>query len=481
MKIAISYPPLVSTKGRAFLSQNRQFQWTHTNNVIYPVVPAYAATMLQKSGHSVLWDDANAQLLHFDKWIARLNAFSPDVIFFETKTPVVKRHWKLIDIIKRKMPNVQVILAGDHVTAFPAESFENCAVDFVLTGGDYDFLLLNLVNHFSNKEKLEGGIYYRKNNNVECTGKFVLNHDLCALPIIDRRLTRWKDYSINNSNYKYLPGAYTMAARDCWWGKCTFCSWTTLYPGAHYRCNSPIKLLDEIGILSNNFKVKEIMDDSGSFPTGEFLDSFCRGMIKRGYNKKIKFDCNFRFNAVSKEQFFLMRKAGFRFILFGLESAQQSTLEHVNKNIKIEYVERDLTYAKKAGLDPHITVMVGYPWESKQDASNTLDFAKQLFRKGLLDSLQATIVVPYPGTPLFEECRKNNWLKTEDWDEYDMSKSVMKCHVSDNELKGMVKQMYKGAFYPGFIARKILSVRNYDDVKHLMRYGVKFLKKLRDF
>ena len=50
--------------------------------------------------------------------------------------------------------------------------------------------------------------------------------------------------------------------------------------------------------------------------------------------------------------------------------------------------------------------MVGYPWETKKDAEETINFAREMFRKGYLDTLQATIVVPYPGTPMFEEAKR---------------------------------------------------------------------------
>jgi hypothetical protein len=57
MKISISYPPLESEKGVPLLSQNRQFQWFSSPTYIYPVVPSYAASLLQARGHAVFWDD----------------------------------------------------------------------------------------------------------------------------------------------------------------------------------------------------------------------------------------------------------------------------------------------------------------------------------------------------------------------------------------------------------------------------------------
>ena len=60
-----------------------------------------------------------------------------------------------------------------------------------------------------------------------------------------------------------------------------------MYPGKNFRSISPERLLDEIGILIKEYGVREVFDDSGTFPKGEWLETFCKGMIERGYNKKI--------------------------------------------------------------------------------------------------------------------------------------------------------------------------------------------------
>ena len=126
MKISISYPPLESKKGTPLLTQNRQFQWFSDPTYIYPVIPASAATLLEKNGYEVFWDDAIAEGLSYDQWKERLIREKPDIVAIETKTPVVKRHWKIINDLKEipdtkyQIPNI--ILMGDHVTALPEES-----------------------------------------------------------------------------------------------------------------------------------------------------------------------------------------------------------------------------------------------------------------------------------------------------------------------------------------------------------------------
>lgn len=490
MKVFISYPPLKSEKGVPLLAQNRQFQWFREPTYIYPVVPAYAATMLKEDGFTVVWDDAIAEGISYEKWLERVRTEAPDVVVIETKTPVIKRHWKIIDDLKSRASNknrLRSVLMGDHVTALPEESMKNSPVDYVLTGGDHDFLLLNLLRTLRDsgravdEKSLEPGIWYRAGEGIKNNGKHLLAHDLNTLPLIDRDLTRWRLYSTKNGNFKRTPGTYTMAGRDCWWGRCSFCSWTTMYPGKSFRAVKPERLLDEIGTLIERYAIREVFDDSGTFPSGPWLKEFCEGMIERGYNKKIYMGCNMRINALTKEEYALMAKAGFRFVLFGLESVNQRTLDRLSKGLKVMDIKTGISQAKEAGLEPHVTAMVGYPWEEKEDAEETIAFAREMFRKGYIDTLQATIVIPYPGTPLFDEAKKRGWLLTEDWDRYDMRESVWRSPVSTGDMQGFTQGLYKAALSPQFVLRKVLNIRNADDIRFLFMAGRKLMGHLRDF
>jgi radical SAM superfamily enzyme YgiQ (UPF0313 family) len=481
MKIFISYPPIESKKGTAQIGQNRQFQWFVQSSAIYPMVPAYAATLLSKNGYEVFWDDAIAKKENYKTWIERVEKEKPDLVAIETKTPVIKFHWEIIDGIKEKSQNTKVVLMGDHVTEFPEESMQNSKVDFVITGGDYDFGLLSIANYLTKKEKLEKGIWYREKNKIKNTGKFEQTHDLQTLPIIDRDLTQWKLYQ-ENGNYKYLPGTYTMAGRDCWWGKCKFCSWPSLFP--KYRTRKPELLFEEIKMLVENYGIKEIMDDTGTFPVGKWLKDFCKMMIDSGMNKKVRISCNMRFGVLKKEDYEMMRKAGFRLLLFGLESANQETLDRLDKGIKVEDIVQGCKWAKEAGLNPHLTAMIGYPWENYDDAKKTVELAKKLFVEGYADTLQATIVIPYPNTLLYKECLKNNWLEidAQDWEKFDMREKVMKSPLTEEQIKELVSSLYRISFSPKFILRQVGQIRNYYDFLYLWRAAKKVLgKHLMDF
>lgn len=489
MRVAIAYPPLPSEKGVPLLSQNRQFQWFTRPTYIYPVVPALAATQAKKAGHDVAWLDGIASEWSPAEFDARLEAFGPDVVLLETKTPVVSRHWGYIKELKARCPGVKVVLVGDHVTALPEESFSACPVDFILTGGDYDFLLLSLLSALSaggteaggGFQGVEPGIYWRNaDGSLGNSGRFRLDHDLKTLPWIDRELTQWRLYAEKNGNYRSTPGTYIMSGRDCWHGKCTFCSWTTLYP--NFRTREPVEVVDEIGDLIERYGVREIMDDTGCLPAGAWLRTFCEEMIARGYNTRVKIDCNMRFGRLSAEEYRLMKRAGFRLVLFGLESANQATLDRLCKGVAVDQIVSGARDAAKAGLNVHVTVMFGYPWEGAAEIANTVRLARVLLRKGYAYTLQVTMLIPYPGTPLFKELEASGHLVTKVWDDYDMRTLVMKAGVSEEVIKAAVRQVYRAFLHPETVLRRIVSTRApTEDLRFYWRGFLSLVGHLRDF
>ena len=479
MKIFVSYPPL-DGKGTPLLGQNRQFQWFHNPSFIYPMVSASAATLLNSAGHEVTWDDGIARQWSFERWWERLMTEKPDLIAMETKTPVVRMHWDIVDIIKRNLPSTIVVLMGDHVTALPEETMANSQCDYILTGGDYDFLLANLTNHLTTGVDLEPGIWYRKGGGIVNTGQFKLSHDLNTLPFVDRSLTDWRLYG--EPLYKRSPFTYTMVGRDCPWAKCTFCSWTTLYP--EFRVRTPESLLDEIGILIERYGVREVFDDTGTFPSGGWLDRFCHGMIDRGYHEKIRLSINFRFDYLQPDRARLMRSAGFRLMKLGLESVSQATLDRLAKGTQVKDIERGCQIAKDAGLEVHLTIMVGYPWETRSDAERTLALAQRLMRKGLADMLQSTIVIPYPGTPLYKEAVDNNWFLVDpkDYEKFDMTSPILKTpDMTSDEVIQICHSIYRSFLQPAYVFRYLARIRSFADLWFIVKGAKAVIGHLMDF
>lgn len=497
--IAVGYPPIESKKGVPLLSQNRQFQYFNSPTYIYPMVPAYAASNLKKNGYRVYWVDGVAEKKDYQTWVNDLARIKPDYLMFETKSPVVKLHWKLVNELKKRFPKLKIIVVGDHVTYLPQETFEACQVDYILKGGDYDFAVTNLLNHIYAREKLEGGIYWRKDDRkikarpvekikladeaqIFSSGPTPLKHNLDSLPFVDRKLTKWWLYAYENGNYKYTPATYMYSGRDCWYGRCTFCVWDhTLNPIGSYRSFSPERLFAEVKYVVDKYQVKEIFDDAGTIFIGPKLKKFCQLLIESGYNKKVRYGCNMRLNALKKDDLDLLKKAGFRFVLYGMESANQKTLDKLQKGLTTKQIIDGARLASKAGLDPHITIMLGYPWETYKDAKRTIDLAKYCFKKGYFNTMQATIVIPYPGTPLYKECKERGWLLTDDYDRFDMREPVMKIPFSKKKLLALTQDLYSSFMTPRYVFRQILKIRSVHDFKYLFYMARKLVSHLLDF
>jgi radical SAM superfamily enzyme YgiQ (UPF0313 family) len=234
-------------------------------------------------------------------------------------------------------------------------------------------------------------------------------------------------------------------------------------------------------MLVDKYGVREIMDDTGTFPVGKWLSDFCEAMIEKKLNKKVTLDCNMRFGVLGLKEYLLMKKSGFRLVLFGLESANQRTLDKIDKNLRVEDIISSCKMARQAGLYPHITIMFGYPWETYEEALNTLKLGRWLLRKGIAYTVQATVVIPYPGSKLFEECKASSELSTEDWDNYDMKKPVMKTVFDENQMSKLVRGIYSVAYNPEFILRRAMSVRDIYDILYFVKGFKKASAHIFDF
>ncbi|MBU0478816.1 B12-binding domain-containing radical SAM protein [bacterium] len=481
MKIGVGFLPTENKNSIPLLSQNRQFQYFSNPTYIYPLIPASAVTLLNKNKYNVAFLDCIVEHVSRQGFSDFIKKEEVSLFAFETKTPVIKEHWAFCNWLKQTHPDLILVVMGDHVTALPEETLENSDIDYVITGGDYDFQLLALCNYLTGKGDLPNGIWHKKNNKITNSGPFQLEHNLDELPIIDRELTKSHLYNIEY-NIRQRPFLYTMAGRDCPYHKCKFCSWTTLFP--KFRVRSVNNFISEIESLVSRYRVKAIFDDTGTFPRGDWLENFCNAMIKTRLNTKISFSCNFRLDWISKDNANLMKKAGFDLLKVGLESANQETLDKLNKGTKVQQIIDGCKAAKSAGLNIHLTIMVGFPWEREQDALNTLTLAQELMCTAQADILQSTLIVPYPGTPLYNECIKNDWflIDPKDYEKFDMSEPILRTKdMNPQQIKNICQSIYKIYTNPRYICKRLGSIRSLNDLLYNLRGLKAVLGHLQDF
>lgn len=491
MKIAFCYPPF-SKEGRfPNLPQNRQFIYTASKEVkLYPVVMATAATWLKKLGNETLWLDGITRRLEWKIYEEKLFSFSPDLLVLEAKTPIMKKLWKYINKCKRQSAKSKVVLVGDHVSYFPEESFKKSKVDFILTGGDYDFLLKNLVEHLEKGRKLGPGIWYRrerrdKKDEIREIGKFGLNHDLDETPIINRQLTRWQDYG---EAYLFHPCAYMMFGRGCGikdkkTGGCTFCIWQNALWQCSARLMGPERAVEEVQNLVD-LGVKEIFDDteSGALWDYDWLKNFYQLLKREKLLGKVIFSSNARGDQLNKKTCQLLKKLGFRLLKVGLESGSNKTLVKIGKKEKVEDIIQGVKNAKDVGLKVMLTVMVGYPWEDENDVRKTNEVTRELtlYKTRAGDCLQASVIIPYPGTPLWLQAKKKGWLtvRADDYEKFDMSRPVLQTKIDAPKWCQRIWSIQKN---PGFILKSGLTVKSTDEISLLLRGAKSLLGHIRDY
>lgn len=465
-RICITYPPFENNEGFPLMSLNEQFQWLRNPSYTYPILPAYAATLLKNNGYNVFFIDTIARNMDTIDWFGELDEIKPNLIFFEVRTPTINYTWDAIETVKNKYEGVCVVLAGDHVTSLPEESLNKSKADFIITGGNYELPILSIVKHINHGDKLDKGIYYRNTaGNIKNTGKFSLDYPLDSLPFIDRNLTNWKLYSKKNEYFKRYPGTFIMSGRGSIYNTLNSNSSSVLFNNVMLR--SPINVVDEIEYLNKRYGIREIIDGTICFPTNEWLYLFCETMQERKLNKKVYIDCYMYLNILHYEDFKIMKKSGFKTLIFNLPTINNYTMEKIgiDRN-NIEQMTESIKYAKKAGLYIDIMVKLGYPNETEEDIVRTFHIVKNLALKGYIDSMNVSIFVPYPNTQLFNYCKENDFIKTENWFDYDMRKSVVKLNFDEEKLFKYVEYFYNLSFNPLYLLHKIKSVRDIYDIRH---------------
>ncbi|HOC97088.1 MAG TPA: B12-binding domain-containing radical SAM protein, partial [Candidatus Pacearchaeota archaeon] len=91
------------------------------------------------------------------------------------------------------------------------------------------------------------------------------------------------------------------------------------------------------------------------------------------------------------------------------------------------------------------------------------------------------ILIPYPGTPLYQYCKENNLLNFNDYDRFDQREQVMKSELNTEQVKELTQDLYKSFISPQFLIHKITSIRSFNDVKFLFKSGLKVIGHLTDF
>jgi radical SAM superfamily enzyme YgiQ (UPF0313 family) len=196
---------------------------------------------------------------------------------------------------------------------------------------------------------------------------------------------------------------------------CVFC----MNPnGRKVRTRSPAKVLDELEWLAGYADPKTVFfgDEEFSILRGH-TEELCRGMIERGLNKKIDWGCQTHIKSVDLELARLMKEANCTWAGFGIESGDDKVLKAIGKTTTTADIYRIMKIVKKAKLNMNAFFILGHPDETRETALNTINFAVKINPTTPVFG----IMVPYPGTRIYEMAQKGEGgyiLLTDDWNDF---------------------------------------------------------------
>jgi hypothetical protein len=167
-------------------------------------------------------------------------------------------------------------------------------------------------------------------------------------------------------------------ARGCYWHKCAFCDVRLPYIGC-FRLPAAAEIVDAMQALGTSFHfVDEAMPPA-------LVRGVCEEILRRGY--RCEWWGNIRFDAAfTPELARLMARAGCIAVTGGLECANDRLLALMNKGITRASAKRVLRAFRMARIAVHAYLMYAFPTETAVEAMDALDYVRDLFREGLVQS-----------------------------------------------------------------------------------------------
>ncbi len=428
-----------------------------------PLGILYLASYLKREGHDVSVFDGSIE--PFPTLASLIRRKRPDIFGMTTMTFLWQKTKKVIEFIKKELPETFVIVGGAHPTFFAKGCLEECPhLDCVIIG-EGEITMAELCKHLQDGKTLEGvdGIAFRqKDGTIKVNKPRTPIKDLNVTPHPARELIDVLAYKPALQQYKRLPVTNIMGSRGCPF-QCIFCSHVT---GDNIRFRSPQNIIEEIIFLVGEYKIKEIAfwDDTMTVRKDRIYE-LCR-LIKK--NKlDIIWSAQARVNTVDFDLLKEMKSAGCWKIFYGIESLIEKNLKELKKGITPEQSIQAVKATKKAGIEVEASFIFGIPGETYEDA---LEDVRKIIELDP-DYMKCFPLTPIPGTYLYNNLEKYGKLLVRDLDRFTENKIVFIPYtMTEEQLNKIIPYAYK-KFYlrPKYVIRHLSRIRSWEDIRKSIR------------
>lgn len=323
-------------------------------------------------------------------------------------TAQVARAYELSALFKAKYPDCKVILGGYHPTALPEEGLGIDTVDVVVRG-EGERTLFSLVEAIRNHEEdfshIEG-VSFRREGKITHTPEAPLIKDLETLPRFPYHLyTDLIEKAKRRCSYDW---GFIVTSRGCPY-KCTYCS-QRMMTGSTYRYYHPERIVGDLDILIHRLGARSIffVDDNFCFKKAR-VKEVCDALIQSGLGKECAFSLQTRADNFYPEVVPMLREAGFTSVGFGMETGTERLARLIHKGETIEQHIDAVRLAQKNGMDVALFMIFGFPTETHADRVSTVQCANRLKPT----FIKYNNLMPYPGTPIYEDVKGSSRMNKE--------------------------------------------------------------------
>ncbi|MFZ0429734.1 MAG: radical SAM protein [Acidobacteriota bacterium] len=252
---------------------------------------------------------------------------------------------------------------------------------------------------------------------------------------------------------------------------CSYCNAPRL-SGKKLRHRSPEHVIEELRLLKSRYGVNRfsILDDEFTL-NRKYVFALCEALIDAGLN--LKWDCpnGVRIDSLYPDMLRIMEAAGCEALAVGIESGTARVQKMIDKRVTVERIREKaavVTGCSRIRLTGYF--MIGFLEETEEEIRETIRFACEL----PLRKANFNIVIPIPGTRIFNELLENGGLRLEEinWDTLTSDQIAFeRRHVSGRQLLRFQRMAYVRFYGRPKIAADLLreSLRNTEVIKASLR------------
>jgi anaerobic magnesium-protoporphyrin IX monomethyl ester cyclase len=445
------------------LSQNKQ------SLNLPPLGLLYIGASLEKDGHKVEILDYFAENISKNKLKKSLN--SCDAVGITTYTDYYKPTADIAQLIKEIDSNIPLIIGGPHCTFLQKQSLNDIPHADISVTGEGEHVILDIAKYLEGKKKLANihGIFYKEKNSIQSGKQLKVIQNLDEIPFPARHLVDKYDYNTLSFGYSFKKKVTNfISSKGCPF-HCRFCSrYGNIINNWSFRMRSPENVVKEIKEISEIYKSIVIVDDN-------FLADKKRA--HKIFDMILESDLDIdlliqgaRVDTAERDLYLKMKKAGVKYIFYGLESGNQDVLDFYNKKITIQQIRRTVKLAREMKFFIGASFIIGAPMETDKHIENTIKFARSL----PLDRVNFVPLIYRMGSSLWVEAVKNKKIKP---DKYEVlaDKSHNLSNFTEDELIDYTAKAFTSFYFrPNYMFEQLFKTLLRKDFS-LLRNGLKYI------